>query len=120
MRLLLDENMSDNRLARRVRSEGHDPVMAGDAGLLSTTDARVLCWAITQALPTLTRDAQDFEDLHDLVQTAGGSHPGVLVVRFDNDPRHNLTDRGIASALARLEAAGIPLGNRIHVLNQWR
>jgi hypothetical protein len=30
---------------------------------------------------------------------AGGHHPGVLVFRFDNDPRHNLTDRGIASAI---------------------
>jgi hypothetical protein len=30
---------------------------------------------------------------------AGGHHPGVPVVRFDNDPRHKLTERGIASGM---------------------
>jgi predicted nuclease of predicted toxin-antitoxin system len=96
MRLLLDENMSDRRLAMRLRAQGHDPILAPEVGLVSATDARVLLWAITQALPVLTRDAEDFTDLHDLIMAAGGHHPGVLVVRFDNDPRHNLTDRGIA------------------------
>ena len=41
MRLLLDENMSDRRLAARLRAQGHDPVLATDVGLLSATDARV-------------------------------------------------------------------------------
>ena len=61
-----------------------------------------------------------FEDLHDLVMAAGGHHPGMLVVRFDNNPRHNLTDRGIASAISKLESSGVPIPDRLHVLNQWR
>jgi len=32
MRLLLDENMSDRRLAARLRAQGHDPVLATDVG----------------------------------------------------------------------------------------
>ena len=40
MRLLLDENMSDRRLAARLRAQGHDPVLATDVGLVSATDAR--------------------------------------------------------------------------------
>jgi predicted nuclease of predicted toxin-antitoxin system len=120
MRFLLDENMNDRRLVSRLRAQGHDPVRAGDVGLLSATDARVLIWAIGQALPVLTRDSEDFEDLHDLVLSAGGHHPGMLVVRFDNDPRHNLTDRGIAGAISKLESSGVPILDRIHVLNQWR
>ncbi len=70
MRLLLDENMSDRRLAARLRAQGHDPVLATDVGLVSATDARVFIWAITQALPVLTRDSEDFEDLHDLIMAA--------------------------------------------------
>ncbi len=120
MRLLLDENVSDRRLAARLRAQGHDPVLATDVGLLSATDARVFIAAITQALPVLTRDSEDFTDLHDLIMAAGGHHSGVLVVRFDNDPRHNLTDRGIASAINKLESSGVLLPDRIHVLNQWR
>ena len=120
MRLLLDENMSDRRLAARLRAQGHDPVLATDVGLVSATDARVFIWGITQALPVLTRDSEDFEDLHDLIMAAGGRHSGVLVIRFDNDARHNLTDRGIATALSKLESSGVPIRDRIHVLNQWR
>ena len=68
----------------------------------------------------LTRDSEDFTDLHDLIMAAGGHHPGMLFVRFDNDPRHNLTDRGIASAIGKIESSGVLIHDRIHVLNQWR
>jgi predicted nuclease of predicted toxin-antitoxin system len=120
MRFLIDENMSDPLLAARLRAQGHGPVLAGDFGLLSASDARVLIWAITHALPVLTSDSEDFEDLHDLVMAAGGHHPGMLVVRFDNNPRHNLTDRGIASAISKLESSGVPILDHLHVVNQWR
>ena len=93
MRFLIDENLSNPRLAARLRAQGHDPILAGDAGLLSAADPRVLIWAIGQALPVVTQDAEDFEDLHDLVLAAGGHHPGVLIVRVDADPRHNMSDR---------------------------
>ena len=120
MRLLLDENISDRRLAARLRAHGHDSVLATGVGLLSATDARVFIAAITQAPPVLTRDSEDFTDLHDLIMAAGGHHSGVLVVHFDNDPRHNLTDRGISSAINKLESSGVLIPDRIHVLNQWR
>jgi len=120
MRFLIDENMNDRRLVSRLQAQGHDPILARDVGLLSTADARVLIWAIVQAVPVLTRDSTDFTDLHDLVMAAGGHHPGMLVVRFDNDPRHNLTDRGIASAIGKLESSGVLIPGCIHVLNQWR
>jgi predicted nuclease of predicted toxin-antitoxin system len=45
MRFLIDENMSNLRLASRLRSQGHDPVLAGDVGLLSVTDPRVLIYS---------------------------------------------------------------------------
>ena len=120
MRFLIDENMSDRLLASRLKAQGHDPVLAIDVGLLSASDPRVLIWAIAQTLPVLTRDSEDFTDLHDLIMAAGGHHLGVLIVRFDNDPRHNLTDRGIAGAINKLESSGLPIPDRIHVLNQWR
>lgn len=120
MRVLVDENMSNPRLEAKLRAEGHDPVMASDAGLLSESDPRVLAWAISQALPVLTRDYKDFRDLHDLVLTARGHHGGILVVRFDNDPANNLSDRAIAHALTKLESSGVPVEDQIHVVNHWR
>jgi predicted nuclease of predicted toxin-antitoxin system len=120
MKLLMDENMSDRRRASRLKAQGHDPLLAIDVGLLSVSDPRVLIWAIAQALPVLTRDSEDFTDLHDLLMAAGGHHPGILLIRFDSDPRHSLTDRAIASALSKLEAFGVSIPDHIHVLNQWR
>ena len=120
MRILVDENMSSRRLAPRLRGAGHDVVLAEEVGLLSLTDPRVLAWAISESRPVLTRDYEDFADLHDLILASGGHHPGLLVVRFDNDPGHNLTDRGIVSALTSLESSGVPIPDQIHVLNHWR
>ena len=105
MRFLIDENLSSPRLASRLRAQGHDPVLASDVGSLAVRDARVLIFAITQALPVLTRDSEDFESLHDLVMAAVGHHAGILIVRFDNDPHHNLTDRGIATAISKLKSS---------------
>jgi predicted nuclease of predicted toxin-antitoxin system len=112
--------MSSSRLAVRTRSAGHDVVLATDVGLTSVSDARVLAWAVAQSRPVLTRDHEDFADLHDLVVAVGGHHPGILVVRFDNDPRHNLTERAIATALENLESSGMAVADGIHVLNHWR
>jgi predicted nuclease of predicted toxin-antitoxin system len=120
MRFLIDENASSPRLAVRLQARGHDPVLAQDVGLLSTADARVMIWAIGQALPVLTRNARDFEDLHELVMAAGGHHPGLLIVRFDSDPRHNMTEQGIAAAVSKLESSGLPIADQLYVLNQWR
>jgi predicted nuclease of predicted toxin-antitoxin system len=120
MKVLLDENLSDPRLAARLRASGHDPILAPDVGLLSATDARLLIFAIGQGFPVLTRDSDDFADLHDLVIAAAGHHAGILIVRFDNDPRHTLTDRGIATAISKLESSAVPIRDQIHVLNQRR
>jgi predicted nuclease of predicted toxin-antitoxin system len=120
VRVLADENMSSRRLAARLAAAGHDVVLATDVGLVAVSDARVLAWAVGQGLPVLTRDHGDFADLHDLVIAVGGHHPGILVVRFDNDPRHNLTERAIAAALSNLEASGAAVADGLHVLNHWR
>lgn len=120
MRFLVDENLCDRSLESRLRAQGHDPVLAIDVGLLAVADPRVLIWAIDQGLAVLTRDSKDFEDLHDLIMAAGGHHPGMLIVRFDADPRHNMTERAIGIAIGKLGSAGVPIADRIHVLNRWR
>jgi predicted nuclease of predicted toxin-antitoxin system len=120
MGILIDENMSSPRLASRLQAAGHDVVMAGDVGLGSTLDPRVLTWAVSQDRLVLTQDHDDFTDLHELILACGGHHPGILTVRFDNDPHHNLTERGIVTAVGKLVASGVPIPDEVHVLNHWR
>jgi hypothetical protein len=68
----------------------------------------------------LTRNHDDLEDLHLLVQVTGGKHPGLLVVRLDNDPSRDMKDRDIVRALTNLEQAGVPIANELHMLAHWR
>jgi hypothetical protein len=68
----------------------------------------------------LTHNSDDFELLHDLVRLVGGHHPGLLIVRKDNDPRRDLNPRRIVRALANLVAANVPTADEYIVLNHWR
>ncbi len=40
----------------------------------------------------VSKNHDDFRDLHLLVQAANGRHAGIAIVRADNDPRRNMTD----------------------------
>lgn len=120
MRILLDENFSDHRRAGRLRAAGHDVATAGDAGVLSMTDPRVLAWAISEARLVLTMDVEDFSDLHQLILVAGGHHPGILIVRDDGDPRHRMSDPSIIVAIGKLERSVGALADSLHILNHWR
>jgi hypothetical protein len=68
----------------------------------------------------LSHNHRDFENLHNLVMIVGGHHPGILVVRRDNNPKRDLDERGIVRAIGKLVAAGAGLADNFHVLNHWR
>ena len=59
--------------------------------------------------------------LHDLIlYAAGGHHQGILVVRFDNDPRNNMSAAAIARAIRNLVKAGVAVVDSYYELNQWQ
>ena len=120
MRILIDENMSSPRLAAAMLAAGHDVEFSTAGGRKSQSDARVMTDAIGQGRLVLTRDYEDYADLHDLVIASGGRHPGILIIRFDDEPSRNLSHRAICTALANLASAGMPIDSQVHVLNQWR
>jgi hypothetical protein len=51
MNVLLGENMSDPRLAARLRARRHGLTFAADVGSLSATDPRVLIRSIDENIP---------------------------------------------------------------------
>ena len=91
-----------------------------ECGTLGASDARHFEYATRNSLVLITRNYDDFAELHDVVQAANGTHHGILVVRSENDPRRDMTDRGIVSAIEKLQSALVPLVNQIHILNHWR
>src|SRR5712691_4539256 len=104
MNLYLDDDSAKGALVRLLGSVGHQVAVPADAGLAGASDPRHLMPTVQQDLVLLTKNHDDFEDLHLLVQATGGKHPGVLVVRSDNDPNRDMKDRDIARAIGNLEA----------------
>jgi hypothetical protein len=120
MRIALDDDSASRQLTSFLRKAGHDVMTPADLGIAGAADPVHLIRAIREARILLTRNARDFSLLHDLIRESGGGHPGILLVHFENDPTRDLTPRGIATAVAKLESSGVLIANELHVLNQWR
>lgn len=120
MNIYLDDNTCKALLATLLRKAGYHVTVPSDVGTDGISDARHFLYAITHDLLVLTKDHNDFEDLHFVVQATHGQHPGILAIRSDNDTRRDMKDRDIVRAIGNLERAGVPVANEFHVLNHWR
>jgi len=120
MRIYLDEDLASALLAALLRKAGHDVETPASTGLLGRADPVQLACAIRLNHVCLTRNNDDFEDLHLLIEQAQGHHPGILVVRRENNPTRDMTAKDIVSAIRKLESANVPIQNEYIVLNQWR
>jgi len=120
MRLYLDDNFADPVLVRSFRRASHHVHSPLDFGLVGALDAKHLCRAIREGLHLLTKDRDDFLELHELVLASGGHHPGILVVRYGNDSKRDMKTKHIVAAVGKLEQAGISLTDQWIVPNQWR
>jgi hypothetical protein len=81
MNINLDDDISKAALAARLRRAGHQVMLPANAGMSGTSDARHLLFAVQQKLILITKNHDDYEDLHFLIQGTYGQHPGILTVR---------------------------------------
>jgi len=103
-----------------LRRAGYQVNIPADFGLAGSADARHLASCSGKKLVLLTKDHDDFLDLHDLIQATNGRHAGILIVRADNDPARDMKDHDIVRALGNLVSASVPIENEFHILNHWR
>lgn len=120
MKLYVDEDLADPLLIRLLQNAGHDVLAPVGVGRLGCSDPVQLTFSIHEGRAFLTANYGDYEELHLLIREAAGHHAGILVVRQDNDPTRDLTEKGIVAAIRKLEAAGVPIANEYTVLNHWR
>ncbi|NLF67420.1 MAG: DUF5615 family PIN-like protein [Candidatus Anammoximicrobium sp.] len=120
MKLYLDDDVASNLLHRLLSLAGHDVLVPAEIGLSGDDDAVHFLQAIRDDRRLLTGNHDGFEHLHDLVLESGGHHPGIQVVCRENDPRRDLSPRGIVLAVRKLSAAGLALQDGFHILNYWR
>ena len=55
-----------------------------------------------------------------LARALGGHHPGILVIREDNDRKRDLRLGGVVRAIQNLLASGMAIENGYFILNHWR
>ena len=121
MRLYIDDDSVDPGLIRLLRRDGHDVQLPSDVGQVGISDQAHLAHAVRDLRAVLTKNYKDFEALDDLVvAAANGHHAGIFVVRYDNDPRHNMSPGDIARAIRKLVAAGVPIADSYYELNHWQ
>lgn len=120
MRIYVDDDLAQPLLAQLLRKAGHDVLFPIALGISGREDPVHLRFAVREARVFLSGNHDDFEQLHDLVLEAQGHHPGILIVRRDNNPRRDLGPRGIARAIDNLLATGTPLDDQFLILNHWR
>ena len=120
MRFYLDDDVASPLLARLLRKANHDVCLPVERGLSGTHDADHLRHAIREDRVTLSQNYRDFKFLHDLLLEGKGHHPGILIIRKDNDPRKDLKPRDIVRAIGNLLTAGVPIMDQYIDLNHWR
>ena len=120
MNLYLDDDSASPLLARLFNQAGHDVQLPRDAVLFGADDPVHLTHTIRANRVCLSGNHDDFLILHNLVMEAQGHHPGVIIVRRDNNPRRDLSPRGIVHALGNLLAANVLIADQFIILNHWR
>jgi len=120
MKLYLDDNSANPLLVRLLQRAGHDVQVPSNVGLIGEDDPIHLAHAVRDKRATVSEDYVDFENLHDLIVAVGGHHPGILVIRQDNDPARDMRPPDIVRAIRNLENAGVPIPDEYIILNHWR
>jgi hypothetical protein len=120
MNLYLDDDVVKGALVTRLRKMGHHVVTPAGVSLDGVWDPRHFLHAVQNRLVLVSKNHDDFKELHQLIQAANGGHSGIAIDRGDNDPSRDMKDADVARAISNLEKAGVPIANEFHILNHWR
>lgn len=118
--LYLDDCADDDILAALLRRAGHAVHTPRSAGTSGVSDDEHLVYAARHGHTLLTKDPDDFLELHYHWQTTNRSHSGILLVYEEQEVKKNMRRVQIVLAIDHLAASGVPLANEIQTLNHWR
>ena len=118
--LYLDDCADDDTLAALLRRAGHQVHTPRVAGTSGVSDSEHLAYAAHHRYTLLTKDPDDFIDLHHQYQATNRPHSGILLIYEEKEVSKNMSRAQIVAALGNLVASGIPVANHIHNLNHWR
>ena len=120
MTCYLDDDVDQDLLIRLAAARSHRLLSPRSLGQSGQHDALHFLYAVSQHTPLMTRNANDFEALHEFALGAGGHHFGLIVVYEEADRRKNMRANEIIQALSNLESANMPLADQLIALNHYR
>ena len=95
--------------------ENHDVISVNEANLSGCPDPVVLDYARQNNRILLTRNCDDFEELHQINPV----HAGILAVYQNSELSKNMSYQMIGKAITNLEVSGYILEDQFVILNQW-
>lgn len=113
--LLIDEDSLAKYLVNLLKKAGHNVITVQDVNLMGKPDSVVLDYARENKRVLLTRNCDDFLNLHQINST----HSGILAVYQCADVSKNITYSAIVYAINNLENSNFDLMNQFVILNQW-
>ncbi|NJL56585.1 DUF5615 family PIN-like protein [bacterium] len=113
--MLLDEDSQAKYLVNLLRTAGHNVLTVNEAEIAGFSDINVLKYASQYGRVLLTRNCDDFYELHQ----SSPVHSGILAIYQGAELSKNMSYQAIAKAIENLEVAGLDLANRFVVFNQW-
>jgi len=120
MNIYLDDCMDDNELIQRLRQAGHTVVSPREASTVGMADRGHLEYAARHHCTLLTKNCDDFQELHMQWRCTGHAHSGIFLVYQDNNPNKDMNLTDIVRAIGNLIMAGLPIADELQILNHWR
>ena len=120
MTIYLDDDCAEVLLAVLLRKAGHDVQMPTEVGLAGAHDPVHLAHAVRGSRALISKNHGDYGRLHDLLMAGRGHHPGILIIRKDNDPKRDMKAAHIARAVRKLIGSGVSIIDEITILNDYR
>jgi hypothetical protein len=116
----LDDCADADRLIDRLRRAGHDVYTPRSEATGGIADPAHLAYAAAHGYALITKNPNDFDQLHYQWQARGDTHAGILLICQDNIRAKDMQPEDIVRAIGKLLASGVPFANELHTLNHWR
>ena len=116
LNLYLDDCAYSKRLQRMLLDAGYNVTTPFEANIVGADDIVHFEYACRHKLIIVTKDANDFEELHQRNQ----QHFGILAICEEADRNKNMNYADIVRAINNLVSANVPLLEQFYVLNHWR
>jgi predicted nuclease of predicted toxin-antitoxin system len=102
LNIYLDECAYAKQLVTLLQAAGQQVVTPADAETSGMDDEVHFRFAAEHGLVLITRDADDFAEIHKECQ----EHAGILAIHQDNNPDRDMSYADIVRAVGNLENAG--------------